>query len=236
METIQRISITDEAAKAIKNEIVSGRYGKGDKLPTERELCETLGVGRSTVREALRILQAMDLVELRQGRGAYVRSSTSATHERVKDWLSENAVEVLEFMEVRTSIELLAIKLAVERATDSEIERIGEINDMFTEAARGGNEIDCATIDEAFHSAIVETTHNRLMIAINQELNSAFRPYRLRAFAVPGYAGHAVDPHNDIFTALRDRDERRAAKSMEHHLTVSKTDINKAVQDNPVSR
>ena len=73
MQPIQRTSVTAQAIEQIKKSLFSGEYQPGDKLSTETELSAALGVGRSTVREAIRTLEAMGYVELRPGRGAFVR-------------------------------------------------------------------------------------------------------------------------------------------------------------------
>lgn len=229
MKSIDRISVTDQVVKEIKGEILKGTYPEGTKLPSEKELCSILNVGRSTVREALRVLQAMGFVEIKQGRGAFVLNVQEESREGMRAWFSAHELELLDFMHVRQSIETLAVRLTVERASNSEIEGIERIMDMFEKALAEEDEIKLAAADEAFHTAIAEASHNNLLIMISKEFASAFKAYRLRSFAVRENARNALSPHLEILDALKSRDAERGTKAMTMHLEISRRDIHRVV-------
>ena len=231
MKSIQRISITDEVVKRIKTELVSGIYQQGDKLATEKELSEELQVGRSTLREALRMLQALGFIEIRQGKGAFVLKTVEDSDAKIKSWFSEHEFVLHDLFEIRLSIEPLAVKLAVQRATDEEIRKIGEILLTFEEAVTGGNVIDIAALDEAFHSAIMEASHNKLLSVITGKMDEAYKEYRLRSFAVKSNVRNALEPHRRIFECLKSRNMEAGMQEMIRHLEISLADIRTVVAE-----
>ncbi len=231
VQSIQKISVTEQVVNSMKKEILSGAYAVGDKLPPEKELSGTLGVGRSTVREALRVLQAMNLVEILQGRGAFVKRTREESSEGLRAWFAANRVELLDFMDVRLSIELLAVRLAVERAEASEIDRIEEVLELFKEALSKQDVFELAAADEAFHSAIAAASHNDLLVMISEELANAFKTYRLKSFAVKENAKNALGPHTEILEALRAREAEDAVAAMERHIHISIRDIQEVVRN-----
>jgi len=226
---IQKISITDEVVKRMEELIKSGDYKIGDKLPTEMELREQLGVGRSTIREAFRVLQALGLIELRAGRGAFVKSINNNTYETIRNWFVQKEAELSELMEVRMAIEPLAVKLAIQRGTPNQIEQIRDIHKAFTEAVERMDAIELATLDESFHNAIIETSNNQLLIKIGRLIADAFVEYRTRSFAVKENAKNALEPHKKILEAILRKDRKGAMQAIQRHLEVSLEDMDKVV-------
>lgn len=229
-DRITRVSVTDEIARRIRGMIESGKYTVGDKLPTEMDLREQFGVGRSSVREALRILQAYGLVELRPGTGAFVAAVTERSEAAIRTWFIEKETELDEMMEVRMAVEPLAVRLAIEKASEAEIAEIAGLHDKFAEAVEAADPLDLATLDEAFHTAIIGASHNGLLTKINQLLVEAFREYRTKAFAIPENVANALGPHTSIVEALRKRDAPKGEAGMQEHLRVSLEDISKVVR------
>ena len=226
---IEKISITDEVVKRIREMIKSGDYAVGDKLPTEMDLREQLGVGRSTIREAFRVLQAIGLIELKAGKGAFVRGLNDTTYETIKKWFVEKEAELGDLMEVRMAIEPLAVKLAIQRGTREQIEQIKEIHEAFKNAVDRRDAIDLATLDESFHGAIVDASNNGLLIKIGRLIADAFVEYRTRSFAVTENITHALDPHDKIVGAILRKDAKSAIQGIQKHLDVSLEDMSKVV-------
>ncbi len=227
MRSINRISITDEVVQQIRSEILSGKYKIGDRLPTENDLAKELAVGRSTVREALRMLKALGFIKSHQGKGAFVEKVTEDSDERLRDWFASNKIRLADFMEVRMALEPLAVRLAVERASDEEIANIEKILEVFEGAVRSGNALDLALTDEAFHTGIVEASKNNLLIMLNHTITEYFRDYRVRSFAVKENAANALIPHRNIMAALNARDIAAGTRAMMEHLELSLEDIDK---------
>lgn len=230
MRSINRLSITDQAVQQIKNEILSGRYKIGDRIPTEKDLCQQLGIGRSTVREALRMLKALGFIEVKQGKGAFIIKTNEDSDEKIRDWFSKNKIELIDFIQVRMSLEPLAVRLTIERASDEEIINIEKILEIFEDAVKSGNALDLAMMDEAFHTAIAEASGNNLLIMLNRTIVEFFREYRVRSFAVKKNIKNALEPHRKIMQAIRARNADAAVQAMVDHLKLSMTDINRVLE------
>jgi GntR family transcriptional regulator, transcriptional repressor for pyruvate dehydrogenase complex len=228
---VEKISIIDQVIQQLETSITSGEYTVGQKMPSEVELCRTLGVGRSTVREAYRMLQAFGMIELRPGKGAFVNAAVrnSSTNEAIRDWFIEKKAELSDLMEVRMAVEPLAVKLAIKKGTREQIEHISALNKKFQEAAKRLNVVELVELDENFHTAIVEASNNALLIKINQLIAETFKAYRTRSFAVSENVEHASDPHNSILDAILQKNEAMGIQAMNDHLVISMLDIEKVV-------
>lgn len=230
---ITKVSVIEQVIKELQSLISLGDYGVGDKMPPELELCKEMGVSRSTVREAYRMLNAYGLVEIRPGRGAFVKQlSRIADHKSVRDWFIEKEAELLELMEVRMAVEPIAVRLAIKRATEHQVATIADIHERFKEAARRIDALELATLDEAFHTAIVEGSNNRLLIKLNRLLVEEFREYRAKAFSVEENIAHALPPHAAIVQAIHDHDTAAAIEATNRHLATSLEDIENVVKEN----
>lgn len=231
MFKIEKISIIDQVIQQLENSISKGEYSVGAKMPTELKLCRTLGVGRSTVREAYRMLQAFGIIEIRPGKGAFLKATVrnTSTDKLVRDWFIEKEAELSDLMEVRMAVEPLAVKLAIKRGTQDQINRIVTINQKFVESAETLNIVELVELDENFHTAIVEASNNSLMIKINQLIAETFKEYRTRSFAVSENIEHAIKPHNIIVEAILQKNEAEGIRGMNDHLAISMQDIEKVV-------
>ena len=126
----------EQATNALKEYINSDLICVGDKLPSEADLCKKYDVSRTTIREALRFLQAMGYVELIPNKGAHVANKNCDDITDARAWMLMHAREVLDVLEVRLALEPLAASLAAERADQTERYAIMGIEKMFEEAAK----------------------------------------------------------------------------------------------------
>lgn len=225
LKKIDKFSIIDEVVKRISDLVRSGGYSTGDRLPTEEAIRKELGVGRSTVREALRVLQAYGVVELRSGRGAFVRDKGDYTYKMVREWFMEKESELHELFEVRLAIEGAAIPLAIERGTRKQLDEIRKIHDRFRASVEAKNNIELASLDEAFHRAIVDAANNRYLSRINGLVSDALMEYRKRSFAVEANVINALGPHQTILECICAKDARAGVSALRHHIDVSLSDI-----------
>lgn len=230
MIPIEKISITDTVVDNLKELIKSGQIPIDEKLPTQKEICEQLNVGRSTVREAFRVLQAMGLVKMKPGKGAFVAKITDDDQDSIADWFDENKLQNSDFMEVREALESLAIKLAIKKGRKKDIQEIETIQNDFIAAFEAGDPSKLALYDEAFHNSIIKATHNQLLIAIHQKVSDAFKVYRLKSFAVTKFAGNAIAPHNEILSALKEKNIEKGVKATANHIKRSLEDVSKVMK------
>lgn len=228
MQAVKRVPVVQQVVDNLKDFITSGEIQVGEKLPPEMELCAKLNVGRGTVREAIRVLQATGFVEMRPGRGAFVARTDEADSPDLSSWFCSNETELMDFMQVRVAIEPLAIRLAIEKCTAKDI-KVLENNYKETLAAVERNDaVQLSLYDEQFHAYIFECSQNRLLIAINKLLVETFRKFRSKTFLIPNNVRNVVGPHGQILQAFRDRDAAAGERYMMAHMERVIQDLEKS--------
>lgn len=224
MKEIQRISITDAVVDSIREMIESEEYKVGEKLPAEARLCEMLGVSRTSVREAIRVLQALGYVENKPGKGAFV----AANHKtETTPWYDVENPQFTDFMDIRMAMETFAVRVAVKRATDKDVKKLEEIHQSFVEANEKRDMIRMIMLDELFHTTIVGITKNQLLVNINRQLLEAFRTYRSESFTNEEVYKNAIEPHAALLECFKERDYHRAVQEMRNHLNITTSDMEK---------
>lgn len=232
MQEIQKISVVEQVVSRLEELILSGEVSVGEKLPTENELCQKLSVGRSTVREAFRILQAKGYVEIKPGRGAFAARTEKPAQAEELAWLSKNKPALVDCIEVRSAIEPMAVKLAIAHGTEEEREELEAIHREFIEAVRVMDAQEIARLDEVFHAKIVEMSHNPLLVDIHRVICETVRTFRSKTFVFPQNARNAIDPHERVLMAIRERDEEAGEMYMKRHIQRIQEDLDGQTPDN----
>jgi GntR family transcriptional repressor for pyruvate dehydrogenase complex len=215
-------NLTNEIVERLAEEIVGGKLQPGARLPTEQEMVAAMGVSRTVVREAVAALRAEGLVVTRQGVGAFVASDISRRPFRLTPVELFSLQEVLDVMELRTSVEVEAAGLAAERATTTARRRIGKALDAVDRAIASGE----GAVDEdfAFHRAIAEATGNSQFARFLEYLGRFIIPrqsVRLAAHRREGrraYLDLIQQEHRAIRTAIDAGDGAGAREAMRRHL------------------
>ena len=218
-ESLQRLP--SEIAGWLAQQIQAGALVPGDQLPSERKLCEQFAVSRPVVREALSRLRSEGLIVTHQGRGAFVAEKKERKSFRLQEFsLSERAAQA-HILELLTTIEVAATRLAAERRTEADLKKIrrGLIGMQYAIAndALGDEE------DYAFHHAIVDATQNPHFIALSEYLEHSVRRLirQARSNTAARYAHLIQDVQNEhqaIFDAIVAGDADAAAQAAEMHL------------------
>jgi GntR family transcriptional repressor for pyruvate dehydrogenase complex len=160
MATIPRLSLADATAAQLEARIAANEWPVGARLPTETELMTQLGIGRSTVREAVRTLARVGLVQVRQGDGTYV-TGRPADNEPLR--LRCQRAQLHEIYDVREALDLQAARLAAERRTDDDLVTLRELLDARAAALAARDAQGFADADVAFHHHIVTATQNDML-------------------------------------------------------------------------
>lgn len=193
----------------------------GDKLPSERELTELLGVGRSSVREALRALELLGLIETRRGEGTFLRHYR---HNRLIDVLGffilRDAKTKKDLVEMRKILELEAVRLACRRATTKHFEEMERI--LAASWERIENDELPTEEDYLFHRVICRSSRNSVLHRIWAPLIEYSDSVRSNSLAREGRARSALIEHEQIMLAIREGDESTAVERMRMHLENSK--------------
>ncbi|MFA1540168.1 FadR/GntR family transcriptional regulator [Actinomadura monticuli] len=207
LRTARRSSLVDQVIGQLRDEIVGGTWAVGGKIPPEPVLAETLGVGRNTVREAVRALTHAGLLESRQGDGTYVRA-TSELSGAVRRRLE--TAELVEILEVRRGLEVEAARLAATRRTEADIAAITAALARRDASWAAGEHAAFVEADLAFHTAVVDATHNRVLMDLYRDFSAVLR-------AGIGAAGvlleHADVPHGPIAAAVEAGDADAATRA-----------------------
>lgn len=159
---IQKKSLADMIAETLKQQITEGTYRAGDKLPTEPELMKTFGVGRSSVREAVKLLVNMGVVRVQQGSGTFVAVPSNNDDVNIK----MSTADRTELDEVRKILDIAIVEKAVARRTEKDIERMRTSLEKRKVNAEKGLLEECIEADLNFHIAIADAAHNRILANI----------------------------------------------------------------------
>ena len=196
----------------------SGDIPAGTRLPPERQLAASLGVGRSAVREALAALEILGVVDVRPGSGTYLHGSTSELLPQSLGWgmlIGERSTT--ELIEVRGALEIYAARLAAERLTDESVEQLGR----HLAKMRAAVDTDLGAFVEAdlqFHHELASATGNTVLLDLLQIIRSLLRVWVDRAVTDRTHAHAAIDEHTAVYEAIAARDDDRAASAMAAHM------------------
>ena len=212
--------ISEDIVEQIKDAIRSGRLRPGDRLPPERDLTERFGVSRMSVRDALRILEAGGLIEIRVGArgGAYVKApGSTVVGEGIANMLMLSSVSPEEVTELRRILEVGLVHLVAERATEEDLAVLEEICRQSKEALRAGDYP--VELSARFHVAFARASHNGAVEMLVESLRGPLLTSLERAkAAAPAMGPSGVREHVELVQAVRDRDAQRAESIMARHL------------------
>jgi GntR family transcriptional regulator, transcriptional repressor for pyruvate dehydrogenase complex len=226
IEPIDFAAAYEVVTERIRRAIHIGSYVPGDKLPPERALAQQLGVSRTTVREAIRVLEGEGYVVSRRGAsGGIIVLDQAENEERIRPLLAEKLPEIEETFDYRIAVEGAAARLAADRRTD---EDLAILQDAY-EVMRSDRETQrFRAADNAFHLAIADAARNRLMRqAIEDARAATWVPIdRLidRVFLT------ANRHHKQILEAIAGRDPDAAQKAVVDHLETARRDLRRSLR------
>jgi GntR family transcriptional repressor for pyruvate dehydrogenase complex len=189
----------------------------GTKVPSERELTRELGVGRSTVREALNGLAMLGIVEIRHGQGVFVSNEPAQLGEPSSITAALERGVTNEFIEARLIVEVEVARLAARRRTDEDLARLEAA--LAEQEARLRGDLD-ALVDVAAHFNVLlaEAAHNEVLSAIIQSFVALMVERGPRVYGLEGFGEWDMQEHRGLYEAVRDRDAERAARLMREHI------------------
>ena len=211
----QTKTLAEQVADGIMNLIQETPYKAGDKLPTEKELCERTGAGRNTVREALKILASRNVLEIRQGAGTFVSEKQGIPDDPLGFSMVNDHVKLTkDLLQVRIMLEPQIAALAAQCAKEHEIKELEEILEEM-EAAMKKRE-DYSELDTKFHTKIAQCTHNIVMENLLPVIGKGVAVFA-REVAQTEYDRTWIS-HRKIFCYVRDHKPFEAEMEMQYHL------------------
>jgi GntR family transcriptional repressor for pyruvate dehydrogenase complex len=209
-----------EVARRLMELFTSGSIEPGTRLPAERQLSTTLGVGRSAVREALAALEILGIVDVRPGSGTYLRGTASDLLPQTLRWgLLIGRRSTDELLELRSGLEIYVARLAAKHADADDVSALRERLQLMRGSR--GDLRNFAAADRKFHIALGEASGNDTIVDLLDVARSLLQVYADRAVETETDAETAVEEHAAIFAAIRDGDEDRAASAMAVHMTTA---------------
>ena len=189
----------------------------GDRVPSQRELTRDLGVGRSTVREALNGLARMGLVEIRHGQGVFVIDPNDGEDaaEALRRVLMKGVTK--EFLEARLVVEVEVARMAAERRTEADLRRIEETIEQL-EGARAAPTEEALEPATGFNLAVAEAAHNEVLAGVEESFVSLMLERAPDLYETVEFRDWDVAEHRRIFEAIRDRDPALAEQRMREHI------------------
>jgi DNA-binding FadR family transcriptional regulator len=213
----RRELLTDDIVKRVVNLILDAGPRPGDKLPSERELMVRLGVGRSSLREAIRTLAALGVVEVRVGSGLFVSDGESSVLTMPLSWgllMGERTSQ--EVVEARRVVEVELAGLAAERGTEAEIATIAEKLTLMSVSLHDAEAF--ARYDLEFHLAVARAAHNQVLHHVLDALRHVLRAWFVEVFPRRPDKTETIRNHEPILAAIRARDPIAARAAMSEHL------------------
>lgn len=206
---MRRSGLVDQAAARFRDEVVSGRWPVGERIPTETALVAQFGIGRNTVREAVQALVHAGLLSREQGRGTFVISASELTGTLTRQLAGGSRRD---YLELRLALDSTAAALAAVRRTESEVEMLRELCDRRA-ASWKTDDLDArAAADLTLHRAVVEATHNPLYNTLYSSMLDVFAVHMRDDESGNEEASHAR--HLELVAAIADRDAARAAAAV----------------------
>ena len=221
LRSVQHVSPTRQVREQLQAAIESGEFAPGSLLPSERVLCATFGVSRVSVREAIAGLEAMGLVTVQHGRGAFVRDRVATRYAGpFGRYLELHRAELAELLKVRGALDELAAEDAALNASADDLARIAEAGRQFREAAEADppDLARLAELDVAFHVAIAEAAGGELLAKLLRELNGVLDESRRMTLGLPGQPVRSAQQHQAILNAIMAGDARPARRAAGRHV------------------
>jgi DNA-binding FadR family transcriptional regulator len=224
---VTKTTTAQSVARQVLDMIRRGVWVAGDRLPTEKDLCERLSIGRSTVREALQILATLNVVQPMPGQGTFVKAPTTA------DVLRADLIgfligrpDALELLEAREMIEPTLVRLACVRGTKADFDAIEALLDAHQAAHLAGRPV--SEYAARFHVMLAEASHNRIAVIFMSSILELLMQRGRKIDDIADYQAHEIAEHRELLAVIRSGDADRASEMMLRHIVGSATTYDSA--------
>ncbi|MHC5909112.1 FadR/GntR family transcriptional regulator [Streptomyces sp. S6] len=209
----RRSALSEQVIATLRQQITSGEWPVGSRIPTEPELVEQLGVARNTVREAVRALAHNGLLDIRQGSGTYVVATSELAGVMQRRFAGADPRHIAE---LRAALESSAARLAAERRTEKDLRQLDGLLARREEAWASGEREAFVAADATLHLAVVAASHNDAITALYADLGEVLRDF-LRDDVGPELSPGSYVEHARMIEAIRAGDAQEAAAEAAGH-------------------
>lgn len=217
--TVKRVSPTQQVREQLTAAILSQEYKPGEMLPSERKMCEAFGVSRVCIREALASLEAMGMISIQHGRGAFVRASIGDQFAPFGVYVDLHREELIDLLKIRGALDGLAAEGASTRMDENELMEIQLRHKEFVDAvAQGASAENLVMLDINFHRSIAAAAGSFFLPGILKDLNEILEESRLVFFKRQGRPQVSVKQHQLIVDAVIAHDPKKAHRAAVDHV------------------
>jgi DNA-binding FadR family transcriptional regulator len=218
LKAVSRTTLGEQVALQLAEMISEAHWAPGRKLPPESQLCESLNVGRSTLREALKSLAFVGMVRMRAGDGTYVAEGSGRILDRVMaKGLLKTEKDLSDVCETRVLLETELAALAAKRATAQDRKRLRTLG-VELEASLAGTGKPYFQLDVEFHLAIAEASHNTVLQRLLADIRELLTEWIAKSQEFPGELESAQSHHTRILNSILKGDAETARREMRHHI------------------
>ncbi len=221
LRPVKKTKLYEDVVRQIEQLVRTRKLAPGERLPSERELAATLGIGRPSVREALRALDTRGLIEVRSGRGAFLRNLTidpylASVRESLAFLLDVQEDTLLELWEVRQGLEEQMARLAAGRRTQARLDTLASCTEEMRRRITEPEAFVRAGV--AWHRALCEAAENAVLRTVWEAIAGLIEQSQRRIIGIPGQTGEALRQHEGLFRAVEEGEPERAAHAMREHM------------------
>ena len=214
--------LQSEIIRFIQNYISENGLKQGDKLPSQEQLIAMMGVSRTSLREAVKTLEAKGILTVLNGKGIYIADSHQDALQFTLD-MTEQKESLLELVDIRRALEREILRLAIQKATDQELDELGRITDvLLAKYYRGQPQTE---EDRQFHTMIFSFARNKTMASLITSILEAMEVFWNHPLDMPEPFTETIPLHGQLYNALRQRNVRLAQTINDEILDRVRTDI-----------
>ena len=204
---VKKNPLQSEIIRYIQNYISENDLKQGDKLPSQAQLVDMIGVSRTALREALKTLEAKGVLEILNGKGIYIAGNHVHAMQVTLDF-TEQKENLLELVEIRRALEREVLRLVVQKASDDELKALGQVKDvLLAKYYRGENQ---TPEDKLFHNMIYEMSHNKNMQKIIVAIQEGLDVFWNHPLNMNDPFTERIPLHGDLYDALIQRNIKKA--------------------------
>ncbi|QTM99172.1 FCD domain-containing protein [Sediminibacillus dalangtanensis] len=226
MKTVKKKRLSEMVADEIKQYIKKENLTSGDRLPATTELMNALGIGRSTLREALQLLESQDILEVLNGKGTFIKDAKPFYIRTAFDVENEKKF-LLDALDVRMALEGKAVDLAVHKATEKDITIMQQHLTDYVRYIEEGKREQANRADAGFHQALYDAANNQLLTSIIDSVWDTFHQFWNEPFGQDDIFDQSYPFHVALLEAIKQRNTVAAADSFQKMMDSVKTSIEK---------
>ena len=230
---MKKVRLSEQVIDAIKQMISAEGFAPGDKFYSENKLTARLNVSRSSIREAVRILEVTGFVSVKQGKGIFISDSIGDGFDAFADWVKNHETFLIEHFEVRLVIDPKTAAYAARNAEDDDIKKMEAACEEFVKNYKAGNTAGLIKADKHFHKTIAKSTKNRTLFLIMKTMTESLPEGWISSLHVPGRVNKTIAEHERVLQAIKAGDSGAAEKAMAEHIENALRDIRVSIVGTP---